>query len=219
MISHKHKCIFVHIPKCGGSSLEYLLESNQFSFPRHPHRHLSLEGFKLNLQHGSLREQIKYYDIRDHYFSFTFVRNPWARICSYFFHLQKWCDGEMRAGTSFNDFVIDLLLSNGNYKTMSPNLQRKYFISPCVDWAAEIDFIGKIENFQEDFNTVCDEIGLARQQLPHTNETKHKHYSEYYNDEAREIVAEKYAEDISRFEYKFNNEEGTTVNVIDLDAV
>uniref|UniRef100_A0A1D9FVM8 Sulfotransferase family protein n=1 Tax=Moorena producens (strain JHB) TaxID=1454205 RepID=A0A1D9FVM8_MOOP1 len=25
MISHEHKCIFVHIPKCAGTSIEHLL--------------------------------------------------------------------------------------------------------------------------------------------------------------------------------------------------
>ena len=145
------------------------------------------------------------------YFSFTFVRNPWSRLVS------TWKDKCFSDTTSvvykemyspyrnsFKDFIFTLSEDPDKfYATWEGIIDRH--VRPYIDLCPlnDIDFIGRFENLQHDFNTVCDKIGIPQKKLPHRNKTKHKHYTEYYDDETREIVAKKYAKDIEYSGYEF----------------
>lgn len=75
--------------------------------------------------------------------------------------------------------------------------------------------MGKFENLQEDFNRVCERIGMPVTRLPHVNKSKpgntgRQHrcvgsYMEYYDTEAKEFVAELYKQDIEAFDYQFGD--------------
>ena len=66
-------------------------------------------------------------------------------------------------------------------------------------------FVGRVENLQHDFDALCDKLGLERMKMPHLNATRHHHWREYYDDESRDIIAEKYARDIEIFGYTFDD--------------
>ena len=206
MISHKHKFIFVHVPKTGGTSIEAL-----FYPPRRPWK-TSYVGFhgwddknKIWMQHATIQQVNDLYmgDLSE-YFKFGFVRNPWDRAVS------DWMLFQTKTYRTSEPFV-NYLNVMGVFKRMLKPVESDYradHILPQCDFLFDsenrpVDFIGRFENLQEDFNTVCDKIGIPRQQLPHKHKTKHKHYTEYYDDETREIVAEKYAKDIEYFGYEF----------------
>ena len=121
------------------------------------------------------------------------IRNPFDRMISWYFDTAK------RRFYQFNHESIsftDAVKNKPEWVSKLPQLS--YFNKG----AKNINYI-RFENLQEDFNTACDKIGIPHQKLTHENKTEHKHYTEYYDDETRQIVAERYAKDIEYFGYKF----------------
>ena len=196
MIDHKQRVIFIHIPKTGGQSIEKALNI--------PHPHQS----KYNgLKHGTpnFAQHSKHWD---KYFKFTWVRNPWDRIVSHYFYDLKilkektWRIDGVRAKVKkfgkggFKDFI-----KSGAFKFKFLN-----GYSPQFAWMSkgkQYDFIGKFENFEKDFEKLCGILQFKDIVLPHVNETRHTHYSEYYDNEAKEIAGDYYAKDIKYFGYEF----------------
>lgn len=130
-------------------------------------------------------------EIRERYpescdkFSFALVRNPWDRLVSF--------GHSLRIPVDWNE----------------PNKFDRLDLRPQVDFIMDeagqpmVDFIGRYENLAEDFATICDRIGIPTPPLPHLNASRHRHYRDYYDESAKQFVAEKYAEDIERFGYSF----------------
>ncbi|MGD1871912.1 MAG: sulfotransferase family 2 domain-containing protein [Mastigocoleus sp.] len=94
------------------------------------------------------------------------------------------------------------------------DIKYKHLITHSVPFLSDItdednkeillDFVGKIENINEDFEFICNQIGISNQGFPHVNKTrKNAYYSTFYNKATRKIVEELYGDDIDRFEYSF----------------
>lgn len=210
MICHKHKTVFIHVPKTAGSSIEKVLQKlvngphgNKVDEKRYFYgweaRH------KIWLQHATIHQVNNIYsgDLSE-YFKFGFVRSPWSRAVSDFIWLRR---DQRIDGT-----LADYLLVQDGFKKIKKRQKKVYRLDHTLpqheflfdkNGTQLVDFIGRFENLQQDFNTVCDKIGIPRQQLPHTNKSKHKHYTKYYDEKTKQIVAEKYAKDIEYFGYEF----------------
>lgn len=201
MISHHRKFIFLHIPKCGGTSIETAFNAwtNTYStnyFYLGKHR-----------QHFLLDEILDEYPKCSNYFKFSFIRNPFSRIVSEYNYILS--NLKNLKNLSFKDFVLNLefYLNNVAYKYHDLSLC-DYLLNQEDELV--VDFVGRLENFQEDFNEVCSKIKVPNLFLPHKNASKkslhnstQKHYNEYYDNETKQIVAEKYAKDIEYFGYEF----------------
>ena len=207
-MSNEDKSIFIHICKCGGTSIHDLLGPQEKIWRRdsanigfaweEEYKALSLCGAHFTIE--AIRKEIDP-RIFEKTFKFAVVRNPWSRLVSAYHY------GSLTHARSFDHFVenINEYVWCEDFKKI---LKAVHALN-CLDWISDdrgnvlVDFVAKIENLQGDFNIICDRMGIPRQQLPHTNKSDHKHYSEYYNDKTKQIVAERYAKDIEYFGYEF----------------
>ena len=166
MISHTHKCIFIHNNKTGGTSISKFLINDPEPLDKH---------------NSILQYKKKYRDCFNSYFKFTFVRNPWDKLLSQYFFRVGDRDSPFfmpkKENTSFKEF-LQKPVGMGHIQQFS-RISNKW-------GRILVDFIGRFESLQQDFYTVCDKIGIDRQKLPHKNKSKHKHYTEYYDEETRE---------------------------------
>ena len=212
MISHKHKFIFIHIPKCGGTSVEQALLKNE-GIPEERILKWNLteeeqQEYRMWYKYGGIDVQhrkIDQYKTENEkkYFTFTFVRNPWERFLSEYFYIKKvdGCDCEdfNKKYPTFKHFVKNNGIKCCYYAHDFPQIDFVF----NSNHGKLTNFVGRCEDMQYDFDYVCGKLKIPKTKLPNRNPTKHKHYTEYYDDETRQIVAEKYAKDIKYFGYKY----------------
>ena len=193
-LSHKYKFLYIAPPKTGSTTIRAILDEYSDVKGCGPLNYNEYTS-KPPYVHSKARDLRLYFKANnwdwDDYYKFSFARNPWARqVSTYTYHLKR---GFL--APPYMNFRSHTMRSRGH--------------APCSSWFDDcqnrqiIDFAGRLENLQEDFNTIFDKIGIPRKELPHRNKTKHKHYTEYYDDESRDMVAKRYAKDIRRFGYKF----------------
>ena len=199
MVSRKHKFIFIHIPKTGGTSIERALDGNvrsekdassDLGNTYSEYKHWKTSDYETNCP-----------ELFDCYFKFMFIRNPWDRLVSRY-EWQKFVLPESHINfktivrRTFKEFIKQRASAIFN-KWCYCDLMRD------TNGKRVVDFIGRFENLQNDFDIVCDKIGGPRKQLPNTNHLQRKNYTEYYDNETREIVAQVFQRDIEYFDYKF----------------
>lgn len=135
----------------------------------------------------------------DTYFKFTFTRNPWDRIVStYFWYKKGW-----RIGEEWPDKIREL--------SFKDYVKSKYLCEPPStsfiydeDENIIIDYAGKQENLQKDYNFILKKVGLPLIEIPMLNTSiRGKSYRVYYDNETQSIIREMYKKDIVEFNYEF----------------
>jgi hypothetical protein len=189
MINHKHKFLFIHIPRTGGSSIE-----SQFNYKenKEKNKHWTLNDWKNILSS----------DIFEDYFKFTFIRNPWDIMISNYFD-KGWYSSPIKGRGGeigyYSGKTLKYFLNNYQPAKHEHGDSLLDYINP-----KQMDYIGRFENRSQDLKYISNKIGInINSNIKSRVKKDKKHYTEYYDDETREIVAEKYARDIEYFGYKF----------------
>jgi len=200
MISFQKRFLFVHIPKTAGNSIQGILRNYSED------EIVALRGEQDGIERFGLRNPN--YKIRKHstlaeyraalgedrfhrLYKFTCVRNPWDRMVSYYFrptqHIGELDRKEFRK-------VISKALSVADYLRLDKGDDDPF---------ANVDYIIRFERLADDFRSVCAILGIPPVSLPQYNRSSRVHYSKYYDDKLRELVRKRFAGEIERFDYTF----------------
>jgi Sulfotransferase family len=171
MIIHSKRCIFIHIPKVAGQSIEAALQRDaspgdgsraemglrkrkdgEAGPPRLAHL-TAVEYAKLGFVSA---EQYKTY------FKFAFVRDPWNRSYSIYRHFG------FQAYMGF-EYFLEYVLKRDLWR------KQYWFVRPQCDFVFDksgeccVDFVGRFETIETNFRHVAQVLNLTSDVLPHVN--------------------------------------------------
>lgn len=200
IIDHSRKFIWYVNPKVASRTISKHLNL------KFPEKYKNKKEFEVIETYKYLPYE-KYYD----YFKFTFVRNPYDRLLSTFLDKTKkvintpW---EIKYFAKFKDYTfeqfVEYLYKNVNLSDNNVNRHIRTQMSLAND-ANDLNFVGKIENFQNDINYLSHIIGIPSiKLLENKNKTDHDHYSTHYSSGMKKMVYEMYFEDFVKFGYGSN---------------
>ena len=218
VLSHRFGFLFVHTAKTGGSSirarLKRLLWADPWAWlqwPAHRLDHLSGHRIAAKLPRHAraiAAEEMLPPAIYRQLFKFAFVRNPWDWQVSCWHHLKRDRPDLLPDPDDFSAYLRQKLGAGGGPQVKLDSTRRPQieFVSD-FDGTRIVDFVGRYESLQDDFDHVCDCIGIARQTLPHHRKSQRdRDYRRYYDDDSAALVAAHFARDIEAFGYRFDRD-------------
>lgn len=206
MISHQWRCIFIHIPKTAGSSIEEVIWPSRHSRALDDLWMGFVNTYRNEYQTGGLQHLLATHvrqavgeDVFNNYFKFSFVRNPWDKAVSQFSYMKDRPDLRDYLGMQQDTPFAGYLERIARRKHVQWEEQVRFLLDENGERL--VDFIGRFETLIGDARTVFDRLRLADPNLPHANASERGPYQHYYDDECRQRVAEMYRADIERFGY------------------
>ena len=214
MISHKHKVIFIHIPKCAGTSINTFFNP-EITFKTSPPNYELLFGWcpkrKIHLQHATSKQLLELDLISEKnwkaYFKFTFVRNPWDRAYSDYIYVKKFSGvkGTFKNYINKSNEFKSILRDRENHHYLGDHLipQTDFF---DFDNTYQMDYIGRFENLNYDISKILNKLDIDKTFDRFENKgNRYLNYSNFYTNTMKKLVEKKYNKDISLLKYAFEN--------------
>jgi hypothetical protein len=217
LLSLKHRFLFVHIAKTGGTSVRAALQGLRWRDPWvwpmilcSRLSHLSGHRIATKLpRHAKVvaAKEVLPREFFEELFKFAFVRNPWDLQVSSFHHIRRERPQYLGGHRDFDSFLRWKLDPERPYQyhlDTSMELQTDYLVD--LHGQVVVDFIGRYERLREDFAESCRRIGIREPTLPHQRRAndRSKDYRGYYTEETAEMVARHFAPDIEMLGYAFD---------------
>jgi len=140
-------------------------------------------------------------------FKFAFVRDPYDRAVSYYcYTIRVYTDRVKRGSTRRKDSIDTFSQFLHGHEQMLVNQTACNYLTGKDNDKVLVDFVGRFENLQGDFDKICDKIKLPRMILPYVNKSENRKkddYKKYYNDKIYDFVTNIYKDDLKMFGYKF----------------
>jgi len=191
IVSHTYKYVCLNPPKTGSGMRERCLRN-------YSDKSIILSNIKQSDRHLKYTDVCKFFqknnwDIED-YYTFTFVRNPWHRLESWYNMLvtQKKI---LFSRDSFEDFVREKLKVNIQYDYIYGDNKK-------------VDYIGSLESIDTDFLHIFNKLKLnISTSNPPTRQNNRKYYKKLkslWTKDLIDLVAQEEKYLIDKYNYKIN---------------
>ncbi len=213
IISRRKKFIFIHNPKTGGSSITSSFNKYGYLLSRFPDRVQNYSRLVLDesWQLGLFRKHIPAFDLKtkvppnvwNSYFKFGFVRNPYDRIISLFNYVRQTPDHlefqEFIRHKDINGYLDQIMKVD---LTTEPWHCQSYYLTD-KEGNILVDYVGKFENLNSDFEKINSILHLTDPQLKHLNKSqRERDISKVLDKESIQKVNHIYRRDFENFRYE-----------------
>lgn len=190
MVNRTKKFIYVHIPKCAGTSIIKMFRA---------------EWDRAVPDHSTLDEIYNISPSARSYYTFTVIRDPWDRMASLYSYILRGSESarkyQHKYGVySFEDFIQNLKVLRSTFEPKTT------YMSAC-DYIGDnkLDKVINIQNLEEGMLDLADTLNLKLPRVLTENRSSFTDkFKSQYTQEMVEIVADVYSDDITKFNFKYN---------------